>query len=117
MSLYPIVFLLVAGLGAYLRFQTTAFLVAPWGTFLVNIVGSLLIGFLALTLKESSPVKVLILVAFLGSLTTFSSYSLDLVRLFDQGQIGKALLYFFSTNIFCFTGCYFGWRLALMMRP
>jgi fluoride ion exporter CrcB/FEX len=38
-------FVLMASLGAYFRFESAQFFIAPWGTLLVNVVGSLLIGF------------------------------------------------------------------------
>ena len=85
----------------------------PWGTFLVNLIGSLLIGFLAVYLDKQYPqFKLIILVAFLGSLTTFSGFSLELVKLFEEGAVGKALLYLISTNLLCVGGCYLGWKFA-----
>jgi CrcB protein len=106
-------FMVAAGLGAYLRMQTNTWVGLPWGTLLVNGVGSLLIGFLAIYLGKSAPqFRIVVMVGFLGALTTFSGFSLDLVRLLENGQPGKALLYLLSTNLLCFLACYGGWKLA-----
>ncbi len=113
MLFYPLAFMAAAGLGAYFRMQTNQWVGLPWGTFTVNVIGSLLIGFLALYLgKESPQVRVVIMVAFLGALTTFSGYSLDLVRMFEQGTPAKALVYLLASNIVCFLACYSGWKIA-----
>ncbi len=113
MNVFLIAFALAAGLGAYLRFQSVQFLIHPWGTFIANLIGSLLIGFLAVYLAKSSPqLKSVILVAFLGSLTTFSSYALELVTFIEEGFWGKALLYFVVSNSLCLLGCFLGWKIA-----
>ncbi len=113
MILYSLAFMAAAGLGAYIRMQTNIWVGLPWGTLVVNVAGSLLIGFLAIYLgKESLQMRVVVMVAFLGALTTFSGFSLDLVRMFEQGQAGKALLYLLSSNFLCFLACYGGWKIA-----
>ncbi|KAJ54799.1 protein CrcB [Actibacterium mucosum KCTC 23349] len=66
----------------------------PWGTFVVNVVGSFVMGILAVVLVQSggrfSP---LLMTGVLGGFTTFSAFSLDAVTLFERGQVGLALLY------------------------
>ena len=111
MFYFFLLFCLFAGTGTFLRFQTISFVVEPWGTLVVNIVGSLCIGFIAVYFKDSQ-FKVLLMVGLLGALTTFSSYALDLVKLFNQGQIQRAFLYFLLSNSLCFLGCLMGWRLG-----
>lgn len=105
--------MLAAGLGAFLRLQTLQLWSAPWGTLVVNIAGSLLMGFLAVYLAKHAPhIRLIVLVAFLGSLTTFSSYSLDIVRLFEDQMPGKAFLYLFLSNSLCVISCFVGWKIA-----
>ncbi|MEM7645381.1 MAG: CrcB family protein [Pseudomonadota bacterium] len=88
---------------------------SPWGTLLVNVLGSLLIGYFAFALKEST-LKTALLVGFLGALTTFSSYSLDLIKLFHQGQWSRAGIYFLLSNILCLSACYTGWRISTFLK-
>ncbi|MBF8745141.1 fluoride efflux transporter CrcB [Pseudomonas putida] len=89
--------------GTLLRFATSNWVVARWpqhyytGTLAVNLVGCLLIGLLyGLFLhKPFAPVELRagLVVGFLGGLTTFSSFSLDTVRLMEGGQVPLALGY------------------------
>ncbi len=69
----------------------------PYGTFLVNLTGSFLIG-LFLTLLADRAVedpawRLLLVTGFCGGYTTFSSYSWDGLVLLQQGEYGTAALY------------------------
>jgi len=66
----------------------------PYGTLGVNIIGSFIIGFLALYFEQSiSPnAKALLVTGMLGALTTFSTFSLESVLMLQQGLYSKALL-------------------------
>lgn len=113
MSIFAIFFILAASAGAFARMQLVNFIVAPWGTLLANVLGSLLIGFLAVYLSKYSPqTKAVVLVALLGSLTTFSSYSLDMIQLFEEGLYGRAVLYFSLSNMLTVLACLMGWKMA-----
>jgi CrcB protein len=89
--------------GTLLRFATATWVTAHWprffyaGTLAVNIVGCLLIGYLygLFMLRPEIPVELRagLMVGFLGGLTTFSSFSLDTVRLLESGQGLLALGY------------------------
>jgi fluoride exporter len=69
----------------------------PWGTITVNIVGSFAIGLLAelvaRKLSASVEMRLLLVVGFLGGFTTFSSFSLDALALFERGQTLSAFAY------------------------
>ena len=89
--------------GAVMRFLISTGIYAwlgkafPYGTLAVNIIGSFLIGLMteALLLQRvaiSKEYQVAILVGLFGSLTTFSTFSLDTFKLFDQGLIMKGCL-------------------------
>ncbi len=73
----------------------------PWGTFIVNIVGSFLIGIfaetIALKFNASAEMRVLAVTGFLGGFTTFSAFSLDAVYLFERGANVTALIYVVSS--------------------
>ena len=65
----------------------------PIGTLTVNVLGSFLIGFLALFLQEHADVayRMVIVTGFLGALTTFSTFSYESVMLLQSGAYVKAL--------------------------
>jgi CrcB protein len=69
----------------------------PWGTLIVNIVGSfvmgLLIGLFAHLWQPSQDMKAFLTVGVLGGFTTFSSFSLDAVMLWERGNMIGAGLY------------------------
>lgn len=89
--------------GTLLRFATANWVSAHWprqfylGTLAVNLVGCLLIGLLygLLLNRPLVPVELRagLIVGFLGGLTTFSSFSLDTVRLLESGQAPLAFGY------------------------
>lgn len=65
----------------------------PWGTFLVNISGSFVLGFLtglSLSHHLSTVAKALLGTGFCGAYTTFSTFSFETIRLFEVGQILEA---------------------------
>jgi CrcB protein len=65
----------------------------PWATMAVNVLGSLALGFLMAWLQTRAPsahVRELIGVGFLGSFTTFSTYSYETVALVRAGEVWRA---------------------------
>jgi CrcB protein len=75
----------------------------PLSTFLVNILGSLLIGlfigYLSKYFPENHPLKFLLIVGFCGGFTTFSSFALENYNLFQNNQQGTAYLYIITSII------------------
>ncbi|NKB59208.1 MAG: fluoride efflux transporter CrcB [Alphaproteobacteria bacterium] len=69
----------------------------PWAILIVNILGSFVLGGLveifALAWSPSQEVRALIVVGMLGAFTTFSTFSMDVVLLYERGQIISAALY------------------------
>jgi fluoride exporter len=93
-------------LGAVLRYLIGNWLSTeqmPWGTLTVNLVGSLLLGSLMGAAASSEAVSkemVLFLgVGVLGAFTTLSTFSIDTINLWKDGQISTALLYAISTSV------------------
>lgn len=86
----------------------------PWGTLIVNIAGSLLMGILieawALRFNAPQDVRVFMTTGILGGFTTFSAFSLDVVTLFERKDYGSALFYLLGSvglSIFAlFAGLY-----------
>jgi fluoride exporter len=94
-------------LGAVLRFWTGVILFSqvssfPWPTLIVNVTGSFLLGwFVEYGSKKLKNQKVIlgIQTGFLGSFTTFSTFSVELIHLVDGGRITLAAVYFTASLI------------------
>jgi CrcB protein len=88
----------------------------PFGTLLVNVIGSFLIGVVqelawgAAALPE--PVRVVLAVGVLGGFTTYSAFTHESLRLAAAGAWGAALLYVGLTTVVCFGACLLGIGLA-----
>lgn len=69
----------------------------PWGTLVINIGGSLIMGVLVHAMETSwtiSPeLRGFMTVGALGAFTTFSTFSLDVVSFYERGQVGLAAIY------------------------
>ena len=66
----------------------------PWGTFVVNITGSLLFGFITgLALHHAFPrtPRVVLATGFCGAYTTFSTFAFETVRLIEEGALNEAI--------------------------
>lgn len=84
----------------------------PWGTLLVNILGSLFIGIAYILLVERDLVseawRSTAMIGFLGAMTTFSTFSLQALGLLQDGRILAALSYIFSSVVICLLAVAFG---------
>jgi CrcB protein len=80
----------------------------PWATLIVNVVGGLLMGVLAVRVgPEQENLRLALGVGLLGGFTTFSTFSLETVRLL-QHQPGAASLYVAMSLILSAGGCWLG---------
>ena len=77
----------------------------PYGTLIINVVGSLLVGIIFAVLVERelfSPVwRSALIIGFLGAFTTFSAFSLQTMALFEEGRFSAALVYVLGSVIVC----------------
>ncbi len=85
----------------------------PAGTMLINVTGSLMIGFLlaALVGKVSlaDPTwRLLLIVGLLGGYTTFSAFAAESVRLIEDGRLAAAVTYIVGTNVLGVVACMIG---------
>jgi fluoride exporter len=91
-------------------------LVFPYGTLAINVVGSVIVGFFVIWTTERVLVdprwRLLVVIGFCGSFTTFSSYAFETMSYFEQGQWALMLANIFSNNLLCLGGALAGMALA-----
>lgn len=84
----------------------------PYGTLLVNVLGSLLMGFLYVLLVErlalSAEWRAVLLIGMLGAFTTFSTFSMETFALFEDGENIKALLNIILSVSLCLIAVWLG---------
>lgn len=105
-------------LGSVLRFWISAWVSGmlgrgfPYGTLVVNISGSLLMGFLYVLLIDRLNVsmewRAALLIGLLGGFTTFSSFSIETLNLFEMGESVKALMNIILSVGVCITATWLG---------
>ncbi|MGJ8670141.1 MAG: fluoride efflux transporter CrcB [Oceanococcus sp.] len=102
-------------LGACARYGLSRLLMQvswPLATLCANVLGSFLIGILfihiATRLGTQHPAWQLLGIGLLGGFTTFSSFSLETLRLIEQGRVGIAASYVLSSVALCLLAAYLG---------
>ena len=87
----------------------------PWGTLIINVVGSFLIGVLAelLALKWDLPqaARVFLIVGVCGGFTTFSTFSLEAAVLMERGQLWPAASYIAGSVVLSIAALFAGLHL------
>lgn len=82
----------------------------PLGTLAVNVIGSFCIGIMYVIIVEKAALhpdwRSVVMVGFLGAFTTFSTFSLEIITMLEQGQLGGAVLYIASSVVVCALACY-----------
>ena len=74
----------------------------PWGTILINVVGSLLIGlFAGLTTRQGEDLRAFLMAGLCGGFTTFSAFSLQNVELLSDGRIAAAAVNIVVSVLLC----------------
>lgn len=117
------VFLVLCGgaVGAPLRYLTDVLVrarhggVFPWGTLVVNVVGSFVLGVVAASVTVAdAPTWVLTLVGtgVCGALTTFSTFGVETVQLAEEGSWSAALANVVVSLALGFAACAAGWSLV-----
>jgi CrcB protein len=88
----------------------------PYGTLVVNVLGSLVMGFLYIWLLERMPsgvaMRAFLLIGLLGAFTTFSTFSVETLNLMEAGQIARAVLNALLSVVLCIGSATLGVMLA-----
>jgi fluoride exporter len=103
-------------LGALARFGTQSLALrlfgpaVPVGTLAANVLGSFLMGFAVAWLVDRDMARYLpfVAVGFLGAYTTFSTYALDALRLWERGEATLALGYVLGSVVLSVAACLAG---------
>lgn len=112
-----------SALGGLLRYWATGLAARvagdgfPWGTLLVNATGSFLIGLLAAVaaddrLAVGAETRQFLMIGVLGGFTTFSSFSLDTLALFQEGEWIRAGANVLGSVLLCLAGVWLGHALG-----
>lgn len=88
------------GLGASLRYGVSLLVPGQYGTWLVNVLGSLGLAYL-LTKGIADPWKLAIGTGLFGGFTTYSTFNQDTIRLFQAGEFGPLALNVVATLVLC----------------
>lgn len=90
----------------------------PYGTFIVNILGAVMMGFfihmLAVKLNGSNEMRVFMATGVLGGFTTFSAFSLEVANMIERGSWSTAFMYAFASVLLCVIGVFAGLYMARM---
>ncbi|HFC91991.1 MAG TPA: fluoride efflux transporter CrcB [Leucothrix mucor] len=118
-SILQIIVIMIGGaLGAAMRYLVSSGFYSllgrdfPYGTLAVNVIGSFFMGVLTVLLidrVEVDPlIKLAILVGFLGSFTTFSTFSMDTLVLINEGALSRAFLNMLTNVVVCVSAVWLG---------
>jgi CrcB protein len=94
----------------------------PWGTLLINVLGSFIIGvFFTLTgpdgrFDASLDAKAFVMVGICGGYTTFSAFSLQTLALMQEGAWLRAGAYIVASVALCLLAVWIGHAIALMVN-
>lgn len=120
--MFYLLIMLAGGTGALMRYLVGRMAInlgwaaLPFGTLIANVLGCFLMGYLSWVLLHrwqlSQETQTIVLTGFLGGFTTFSAFSLETVKMIEQGSDLRALCYLLVTVVLCVSMCFLGLLLA-----
>jgi len=105
-------------IGAALRYSISLYLAGdgfPWATLSVNMIGSLLLGIVAVALTQeliSQDVALILGTGVLGAFTTMSAFSVETLNMFQSQQTSSAIIYIAMTMLICPVLAFLGWKIG-----
>lgn len=111
-------------IGSVARFWLTGAMTAltgarfPWGTLLINVLGSCVIGLVAgITLTSHrvgmhADIRIFLMTGICGGFTTFSAFSLQTLELIQTGDLAPAFGYTLGSVALCLLAVWGGWLLG-----
>tara|TARA_B100000446_G_scaffold68930_1_gene65441 strand:+ start:229 stop:597 length:369 start_codon:yes stop_codon:yes gene_type:complete len=107
-------------LGASLRFVSSSFFNLfypnlPIGTFFINVLGSFIVGLLINTLEMRNYseifIKYFLIIGVLGSYTTFSAFSYEVIELYNNKKFLLSIIYILASVFSCIVAAYAGYTI------
>jgi fluoride exporter len=119
MLTHPVLLLFLGGgLGANARYWLGIFMKArgwsdqfPWHTFVINILGSFVLGLVLAACKERPAWFLFLGVGVCGGFTTFSTFSVELLELLEKDRLLAAAGYALGSALLALVGAWLGLKL------
>lgn len=117
LSLWIVAGSALGGLARYWMSVAVAMLAGvgfPWGTLLINVLGSLVIGLVGASTnaQDHANLRAFLMVGVCGGFTTFSSFSLQTLELLQGGRVASALAYIGLSAVVCLLAVWAGWSIG-----
>lgn len=111
-----------AAIGGALRFGISSYIqrnisvIFPYGTLVVNVVGSFILGMIMFYLNDKeligSELRLFLTVGFCGGFTTFSTFSYETLNLFRDSEFGLAIYNVLLNVVLCLVGIYLAYLIS-----
>ena len=114
-----------AAIGGALRYGISNYIqrhisvIFPYGTLVVNVVGSFILGLIMFYLNDKELIgndfRLFLAVGFCGGFTTFSTFSYETINLFRDAEIGLAVFNVFLNVVLCLVGVYLAYLISKLI--